>query len=134
LFESEAKRYWGVARLAFCNGPCVGAKKQASAPARCQPWTMSDSLLFVPSGFTPYGGPSRDFFPADKSPAGESSSDEPGFSACRMIMILVVVGVTAMVRSPREALRNGALGQWCSGERPSIWRAARRLASRRRGF
>jgi hypothetical protein len=30
-----------------------GAKKRTSAPARCQPRTVSSSLFFTPSGVTP---------------------------------------------------------------------------------
>lgn len=106
LFESEAKRNCGVNRSGFCEVPGGEANRQASPPARCQPWTIRYSLPLFPSRSTPYGGPSSTFFPeAAKPPAASSSLG--GFSACRMIMILVVAGFFAMVLPCKGVRRLG---------------------------
>ena len=55
LFDSAANRNWGVASFTSCNSPRAGANKQASAPVRCQPSTISDSASWSPSGVMPKG-------------------------------------------------------------------------------
>ena len=50
---AEANRNCGVEISELCIGPCVGAKKHASAPARCQPRTIKSCELCCPSSLTP---------------------------------------------------------------------------------
>src|SRR4051794_37301641 len=80
LTGADAKSVPGTASAGLCKGPRAGANSTASAPARCQPWTVSASLSLVPSCLTPRMWPSSD-----------------GFSAWRITRILVA-GIGALLQ------------------------------------